>query len=205
MSEPRDGPADARLTGPESRGGGFYGYDRYRIALDGHEFERDVLRVGRVAVILPVDAARDEVVLLRQFRLGAHLATGLGDVVEVPAGRVERGEDVVAAAQRECVEETGVVPEKLVPMFDLWPSPGSSDEHMFFFLAAVDASNVPERAGLAADHEHTRPFRLSIDDALAALAAGQLHYGAGVAALQWLAINRGRLGELLGGPIVTGT
>ena len=63
---------------------------------------RDVVRVGRVVVIVPVDLERDEVVLIRQFRLGAHLAIGQGDLVELPAGRVEHGEELVDAARREC-------------------------------------------------------------------------------------------------------
>jgi hypothetical protein len=99
---------EVTLVGPEPRGSGFYGYDRYRVLIDGVEVQRDALRVGRVVVIVPVDLARDEIVLIRQFRLGAHLSLGLGDVVEVPAGRVERDEDVTAAALRECQEEIGV-------------------------------------------------------------------------------------------------
>jgi ADP-ribose pyrophosphatase len=191
-----DSAVEVELTGPEKRGGGFYGYDRYGVKLDGAAFERDVVRIGRVVVILLVDLDRDEVVLIRQFRLGAHLALDKGDVVEVPAGRVERGEDVADAARRECQEETGLVPEVLVPVFDLMPSAGSSDEHMFFFLGTVDASKVLERAGAAHEQEDTRPLRVSIDRALEALKAGKLHYGAAVLALQWLALNRGRLREV---------
>ena len=191
-----DAAVEVELSEPESRGGGFYRYERYRVKLDGAAFERDAIRVGRVVVILAVDLDRDEIVLIRQFRLGAHLALGKGDVVEVPAGRVERGEDVADAARRECQEEIGVVPQPLVPLFDLMPSAGSSDEHMFFFLGVVDASKVPERAGAADEEEDTRPIRVPIDRALEALAAGQLHYGAAVICLQWLALNRARLREI---------
>ena len=140
--------------------------------LDGATIERDCVRIGRVVVILPVDLERDEIVLIRQFRLGAHLALGHGRLVELPAGRVERGEDVADAARRECQEEIGVAPRALVPLFDLMPSAGSSDEHMFFFLALVDASKVPERAGAAHEQEDTRPFRVPIGRALEALARG---------------------------------
>jgi ADP-ribose pyrophosphatase len=192
-----DGSADVVLTGPESRGGGFYRYDRYRVILDGTDaFERDVVRIGRVVVMLPVDLERDEVVLIRQFRLGAHLALGTGDMVEVPAGHVERNEDVAVAAHRECCEEIGIAPNKLLPIFELMPSPGSSDEHMFFFLAVIDASKVPERAGAMAEQEHIRPLRVSIEDALEGLRLGKLHYGAAVLALQWLALHRERLREI---------
>ena len=195
-SDLSDAAVEVELAGPENRGGGFFRYERYRVQLDSATAVRDTLRVGRIAVILPIDLGRDEIVLIRQFRLGAHLALGRGDMVEVPAGRVEPGEDVAGAARRECQEEIGVVPHALVPLFDLMPSPGSSDEHMFFFLGTVDASKVPERAGAAHEQEHTRPLRVPISRALDALKAGNLHYGAAVVALQWLALNRGRLTEI---------
>ena len=196
-TELSDAAVEAALDGPEPRGGGFYGYDRYKVTLDGETVQRDVLRVGRVVVILPVDLKRDEIVLIRQFRLGAELSLGLGDVVEVPAGRVERGEDLAAAASRECQEEIGVTPERLVPLFDLLPSAGSSDERMFFFLATVDAAQVPERAGAAHEQETTRPLRVPIDKALAALEAGGLHYGALIVSLQWLALHRAKLAGIV--------
>ena len=201
MAEPElaDAAAEVSLAGPEPRGGGYFGYDRYKVAIDGRVVERDVLRVGRVVVIVPIDLKRDEIVLIRQFRLGAQLSLGLGDVVEVPAGRVERGEDVTAAARRECLEEIGVTPEQLVPIFELMPSAGSSDEHMFFYLATVDAARVPERAGAAHEQEDTRPMRVPIDRALAALASGGLHYGAAVLSLQWIALNRARLSDIAQG------
>jgi ADP-ribose pyrophosphatase len=192
-----DAAVEVALGGPEDRGGGFFRYERYRATLDGATFPRDVVRIGRVVVILPVDLDRDEIVLIRQFRLGAHLALGRGDMVELPAGRVERDEDVNDAARRECQEEIGAVPQGLVPLFDLMPSAGSSDEHMFFFLGILDSSKVSERAGAADEHEYTRPLRVPIDRALEALKAGRLHYGAAVLGLQWLALNRNRLREIV--------
>ena len=198
MADPdlSDAAVEVELSAPESRGGGFYRYERYRVRLDGARIERDSVRIGRIVVILAIDLERDEIVLIRQFRLGAHLALGKGDLVEVPAGRVEPGEEIADAARRECREEIGVVPHSLTPLFDLMPSAGSSDEHMFFFLGLVDASKVPARAGAAHEQEDTRPLRVPVGEALEALAAGQLHYGAAVNALQWLALNRERLRQL---------
>ena len=196
-SDLSDTAVEVALSGPEDCGGGFFRYERYRATLDGATFPRDVVRIGRVVVILPVDLDRDEIVLIRQFRLGAHLALGRGDMVELPAGRVERDEDVNDAARRECQEEIGAVPQGLVPLFDLMPSAGSSDEHMFFFLGILDSSKVSERAGAAHEHEYTRPLRVPIDRALEALTSGKLHYGAAVVGLQWLALNRNRLREIV--------
>jgi ADP-ribose pyrophosphatase len=192
-----DAAAEVEFTGPEDRGGGFYRYERYRVTLGGAAFERDAVRVGRVVVILPVDLERDEIVLIREFRIGGHLALGKGDMVELPAGRVERGEEWADAARRECQEEIGVAPRALMPIFELMPSPGMSDEHMCFFLGTVDASKVPARAGAAHEREETRPLRVPIDRALEALKSGKLHYGAAVIGLQWLALNRDRLSDII--------
>jgi ADP-ribose pyrophosphatase len=185
------------LRGPDDRGGGIYRYERCRVALNDATFERDVVRIGKVVVVLAVDPGRDEVVLIRLFRLGAHLALGRGDLLEVPAGRVERGEEIEAAARRECQEEIGISPRVLAPLFDLMPSAGSSDEHMFFFLGLVDSSRLPERAGAAHEQEDTVPLRVPIEGALEALRTHRLHYGAAVIALQWLALNRQRLPEIV--------
>jgi ADP-ribose pyrophosphatase len=196
-SELNDRAAAATLATPERLGDGLYRYERYQVSLADHgTFSRDVVRVGGVVVIVPVDLARDELVLIREFRLGAHLAIGRGDLLELPAGRVERGEELIAAARRECHEEIGIAPQLLVPIFSVMPSPGMSDELMSFFLAGVDATQVPERAGSAHEQEDTRPMRVSIDRALQALASGAMHYGAAVIGLQWLALNRVRLSEI---------
>jgi len=201
MDDPdlRDCPADAVLTGPDLIGRGLYRYERCRVALAGNAagtLTRDIVRVGRVVVIVTVDLVRDEVVLIRQFRLGAHLAIGLGELVELPAGRVEPGEELIDAARRECLEEIGIAPHTLVPIFSVLPSSGMSDEHMSFFLGLVDASKVPARAGALHEQEVTRPVCVSTDRALAALQVGGLHYGAAVLGLQWLALNRDRLTDI---------
>ena len=122
-------------------------------------------------VIIPVDLERDEIVLIRQFRLGAHLALGKGDMVEVPAGRVERGEDGPrprgANVRKRSAWRRGADP-------DVRPDAVGrlSDEHMFFFLAVVDASQVPERAGAAHEQEELGRIRVTIDRALEALETG---------------------------------
>ena len=156
------------------------------------------MRIGRVVVILPVDLDRDEIVLIRQFRLGAHLALGQGDLVEVPAGRVERGEDVAAAARRECQEETGLAPQALVPLFDLMPSAGlvatSTCSSSWRWSMRRRCRSAPARRtsrrtrGRSACRSTARSKRSQ---------AGTLHYGAAVIALQWLALNRARLREIV--------
>jgi ADP-ribose pyrophosphatase len=194
-----DDRADLLIAGREVLAEGFRRYERLRVRRSGENVPRplDVLRSGPAAAVLPIDPGRDEVVLLRQFRLAAHLANGRGNLVEIVAGHVEADEQPAEAARRECVEEIGVAPGLLVELFTYLTSPGMSDEEITLFLGVVDASGVPERAGAAAEHEETVPMRVPIDAALAALAAGTVRNGPLIIALQWLALNRGRLSEIV--------
>ena len=194
-----DDRADVVIAGREVLAEGFRRYERLRVCRSGENVPRplDVLRSGPAAAVLRIDPGRDEVVLLRQFRLAAHLANGRGNLVEIVAGHVEADEQPAEAARRECVEEIGVAPGLLVELFTYLTSPGMSDEEITLFLGIVDASGVPERAGAAAEHEETVPMRVPIDAALAALAAGTVRNGPLIIALQWLALNRGRLSEIV--------
>ena len=194
-----DDGGDVVIAGREVLAEGFRRYERLRVCRSGENVPRplDVLRSGPAAAVLPIDPGRDEVVLLRQFRLAAHLANGRGNLVEIVAGHVEADEQPAEAARRECVEEIGVAPGLLVELFTYLTSPGMSDEEITLFLGIVDASGVPERAGAAAEHEETVPMRVPIDAALAALAAGTVRNGPLIIALQWLALNRGRLSEIV--------
>jgi ADP-ribose pyrophosphatase len=195
-----DREVEVKLEGPMLIGRGFMRYERYELSIDrGGEpalvQQRDVLRASRVAAVLPIDLERGQVILIRQFRLPAHLATGRGEMVEIVAGRVEHGEAAATAAWRECMEEIGVTPDRLVELYSVLPTPRLTDEYVTFFLGFVDAARVPVRAGAAEENEDTRPFVVSIDDAVAALDQGQAANGLMVSALQWLALHHGRLKE----------
>ncbi len=205
MSEERelaDSSAEVSLAPFELIAKGYLPYQRYHVTLRGPDSAalmqtRDILRAGKVAAVLPVDLKRDEVVLIRQFRLAAQLANGHGEMIEIVAGRVEQGEHPREAAQRECVEEIGVAPARLVELFGYLTTPGITDEEVTLFLAAIDASLVPRRVGNAAEGEHIETVCVSIDAALAALGEDRMRNGPLVIALQWLALNRARLAALL--------
>jgi ADP-ribose pyrophosphatase len=195
---------DVSLSPPELLGKGFRTYQRYRYTLPGDDPTLDVrthdlIRFGHIVGVLPVDLARNEVVLIRQFRLPVHLANGKGELLEIVAGHVEANEQLAEAARRECIEEIGVAPSALAELFTYFPTPGGSDEQITLFLGIVDAGEVPDQAGSAAEREETRPLRVPIDAALAALAGGTMHNGLLLLALHWLALNRGRLGEIARG------
>ena len=194
-SELADRLTDVALSVPEPLAKGFFDYKRYRLTLHGAAQTRDVVLAGKVVAVLPIDPARDEIVLIRQFRLPAHLANGRGDLIETVAGRVEPGEQPAEAARRECAEEIGVKPDGLIELFTYLSTPGLTDEEVTIFLAAIDASLVPERT--AAGGEQITIMRVPIDAAIDVLTLGTMRNGPLVIALQWLALNRGRVAELL--------
>lgn len=199
---PEDGTARVELEAPELLSAGFRPYERHRMVLhhaDGtrDHLMRDIIRGGVVVGVMGYDPGREMLVLIRQFRLAAHLATGRGELVEIVAGGVERGEDLHAAARRECVEEIGIAPSRLLPMMRFLPTPGVTDECAHLFLGLVDASRLPERGGTAEEAEVTHPFAVPVEVALAALEQGRFANAFLIISLQWLALNRAQLPTLL--------
>jgi ADP-ribose pyrophosphatase len=200
-----DARSDAELDGPELLHDGYRRLERWRVTLPASgprgeiEQDREVLRAGPCIGALLVDPRRDSLVLIRQFRAPAALATGRGDLVEIVAGRVEPGEDLEVAARRETMEETGLEAGRAVRLFDFMPSPGIADETATLFLVEVDSSKALEHAGAADEREATRPFVVTIDAAIASLADPRPRTAYLLLALQWLALNRHRMEALLRG------
>jgi len=184
-----DESADVVIEGREVLARGFRPYERVRVRQAGGEVEtRDVLRAAAAVAVLPIDLAREEVVLMRQFRLPAQLANGN------VAGHVEANEAPRETARRECIEEIGVAPQALIELFTYLTSPGLTDEEMTLFLGIVDAARAVLAEG--GEREASALLRVPIDAALSALAAGTVRNGPLLAALQWLALNRHRLAEI---------
>ena len=193
-----DEPAVATISPPKILADGYRRLERIEVSLQEADcapikFQRDILRAGRVVGVLPIDPIRQEIVLIRQFRLSGHLALDKGDMIEIVAGRIEANEGIAEAAHRECFEEIGVAPSRLVELFQFMTTPGLTDEKIHVFLGIVDASKVVERAGVAAEAEHILPMRVDIGRAVSALEAHTIHNGLTLVALQWLALNRERL------------
>jgi ADP-ribose pyrophosphatase len=198
-----DLPADVSVSRPKILARAFRDYHRYGVTVASGDHrpvtqERDVLIGGKIALVIPVDVTRRKLVLIRQFRLAAHLANGRGDLVEFVAGRVEAGETLAEAASRECKEEIGVAPAKVVELFTYLTTPGVTDEEVTLFLAAVDSAHVREGPLVTSEDEQLFVHLVSVDEAVAALDRNTMRAAHLIIGLQWLALNRNRLADLLG-------
>ena len=100
-----------------------------RVREDGKEYDRAVVSHPGSAVILPL-FDDGSVALVRQYRHPAG-----EELLELPAGSLESGEDPKTGAVRELEEEIGVVADKVELIAEFYVSPGFLSEKMFVYVA----------------------------------------------------------------------
>ncbi len=117
--------------------GGFLNVDAVHLRLpNGNAAVHEVIRhPGAVAVIALDDAGR--VLLVRQYRTALERVT-----VEIPAGKLERGEDPLLAAQRELEEETGYSAQRFDYLMPVAVAAGYSDEVIHLYMATGLSAGV---------------------------------------------------------------
>lgn len=140
---------------------------------DGSRFPHHVIRSPAAAASVLVDRG-DAVLLIHRHRF---ITDTWG--WELPAGRVDAGEEPVDAAARECLEETGWQPGPLTPLYTYFPTQGSSDQR-FHLFRATDATHVGDPTD---PNEADRIEWVPWDDARALLAAGAVLDGMTVTGL----------------------
>jgi ADP-ribose pyrophosphatase len=105
----------------------------------------------------------EEVVCVRQQRAGAG-----GDVVELPAGKLEAGEDVRTAADRELAEECGLAVAEWRELGSFWAVPAYSTERVTVLVGAVSGSAEAEHD----EDEEIAVVRVRRSEVMAALDDG---------------------------------
>ncbi|MFC1874791.1 NUDIX hydrolase [Chloroflexota bacterium] len=103
---------------------------------DGRQTSREVVEHGDCVAVIPLDADGN-VLLVRQFRKPVEK-----DLLEIPAGCIDPGEEPVATVRREMREETGYLPRKIERLGGFYASPGYCTEYLHLYLAT---DLVPDR------------------------------------------------------------
>lgn len=95
---------------------------------DGKPCKREVVDHAGGASVLYVREGK--VLLVRQFRYPY-----MEETLEIPAGKLNPGEDPAQTAARELAEETGWQPASVEHMFTIYPTPGYSAEKIYIYRA----------------------------------------------------------------------
>jgi ADP-ribose pyrophosphatase len=102
---------------------------------NGTTGELEIVRHPGAAAVVPVlsDPAGPDptILLIQQYRYAT-----AGVLFEIPAGRLDAGEQPIDCARRELLEETGVSAGRLEPLTTIWTTPGFTDERIHLFWAA---------------------------------------------------------------------
>jgi len=149
---------------------------------NGHVTELEVIHHPGAAAVLPF-AGAGEVILVRQYR---HAAGGY--LLEIPAGKLDKGETPEACARRETEEEVGQRIGRLERLGSILTTPGFTDEVIHLF-AGHDL--VPTAAALEPDEDLT-VVRLPFAEAVAKVERGEITDAKSMAAILLAARAPGR-------------
>jgi nudix-type nucleoside diphosphatase (YffH/AdpP family) len=134
----------------------------------GESIGREIIVHGRASAVLPYDAERRTVMLVKLLRAPVLFASGAQEVVEAPAGMIEDG-NPGATARREALEETGLRLAALEHVGSVWTSPGISTEKIDLYLAPyATADRVAAGGGLASENENITVVEMPIAEFWAA-------------------------------------
>ena len=156
-----------RLATERLLDGRVFDVDRDRVRMpNGREVTVDIVRHTKSVVLVPIPEPQ-HVILIRQYRYAINKF-----LWELPAGSVDPGETPEQAARRECHEEIGQVPDTLVRLAALLPTPGYCDEEMLFFR--VSGLSVPDEAAAVDEDEDIEPRTFTLADAREMVRRGEI-------------------------------
>ncbi|TAJ79457.1 MAG: NUDIX hydrolase [Gallionellaceae bacterium] len=130
---------------------------------------------GAVAILALLD--NGNLVMERQFRYAAQR-----EFIELPAGKIDHGEDMLLTAQRELLEETGYVAREWAHLSSAWPCIGFSDEKMEYFLAR----GLTHQGRQLDEGEFLEVFELSPIEAIEWVLSGKITDSKTIVGLFWL-------------------
>lgn len=134
---------------------------------------------GAVAVLV-VDED-DRIVLVEQYRKAFESMS-----LEIPAGKLEVGEEPLASAKRELEEETGYTAENLEKIFSFYGAPGFCSERVDVYVARGLTAGVMNLD----EDEFLQVQRFTFDEAVDLLASGRITDAKTIMAIQWWQLSK---------------
>ncbi|HEX8849134.1 MAG TPA: NUDIX hydrolase [Gemmatimonadaceae bacterium] len=149
---------------------------------DGSIGEMDIIRHPGASAVVPflTDPRSEDpqILLIRQYRYAAG-----GYIWEIPAGRLDAGEEPDACAVRELREETGCTAERVSHLYTMFTTPGFTDEviHVFMATGLVRGATAHE------NDEFMEIVPMSLRDALDRIGSGEIRDAKTALALMYAA------------------
>ncbi|MDY6793799.1 MAG: NUDIX hydrolase [Actinomycetota bacterium] len=140
---------------------------------NGKEAEREVVRHGGAVAMVAIDEW-ETVYLVRQYR---HPTAR--ELLEIPAGKLDRGEDPLECGRRELMEETGLSAGEWLKLSVFYTSPGFSDEVLHLYLVR----ELEEGVAAPEEDEFLQIVTMPLEEALTMVARGEIEDSKTIAGL----------------------
>ena len=183
-----------KILGKETLSANWYKLYKYTYAITDRQGEtvtqsREAYDRGNGATILLYNKAQHTVILTRQFRLPT-LVNGndSGMLIEACAGLLDL-DNAEDAIRRETEEETGYRITDVRKLFDLYMSPGSVTEILYFFAGEYSRDQKVSDGGGVDEDENIEVLELDFDKAYGMIAGGEIRDAKTVILLQYAKVN----------------
>lgn len=161
--------------------GKIFDVEKHVVSLpNGNTSVRELVYHNGAVAVLVIDES-DKIVMVEQYRKAFESMS-----LEIPAGKLEKGEEPVSSAERELAEETGYTAESLEKIFSFYGAPGFCSERVDVFVAkglSAGEMNLDE-------DEFLNVKRYSFEEAVDLLDRGVITDAKTIMAIQWWQLSR---------------
>lgn len=151
---------------------------------------REAYDRGNGAVILLYNIENKTVILTKQFRMPTYLnGNEDGMLIEACAGLLDKdnAEDCI---RKETQEETGYKIDKIEKIFEVYMSPGSVTEILYFFVAEYQQKHqITSGGGIEEEQEEIEVLELDFEKAYSMIMTGEIKDAKTIMLLQYAKIN----------------
>lgn len=149
---------------------------------NGETSKREIINhPGAVAIIAITDS--NKLLVVEQYRKALERS-----IIEIPAGKLEKGEEPIVTARRELEEETGYTTDSLEFVQAFATSPGFADEIIHVFLARnLKKLQTPVQMD---EDEFVELMEVSLEEAQAMMADERIYDAKTVFAVLWMKMNQ---------------
>ncbi|MDO5014631.1 MAG: NUDIX hydrolase [Clostridia bacterium] len=141
---------------------------------------REIVEHSGGVCILPIDS-EDNIIFVKQYRSPFEKI-----ITELPAGKLEKGEDPLDCGIRELKEETGCTADKIYNLGEIYPSVGYTQEVLYLF-AATDLEFGEKNLD---ENEFLQSYKIPLKDAVSMVLSGELKDAKTVSAIMKFAMLR---------------